>query len=335
MGGSTYSDKVFDDTYSRKTAAGASYFAHTAAIRSGTKAAKVDEKLDPSRKNKAGQIIRESLDSDINPESTAIAVLFDVTGSMEVVPQTFVKKLGSLMALITKKGYVSNPHVLFGAIGDAYSDEVPLQIGQFEGGNEMDDVLGDIYLEGNGGGQETESYELGMYFMARHTKLDCLDKRGKRGYLFISGDELPKAKVSKDQVERLIGVKLENDISLKDILTELKEKFEVFWILPKGTMYWDREDLNEQRQKLFGQNFLKLENPEDVAELIVTTIGIAEGFDPKSIEKDLIDAGSSKSSVKNASTALAAFVGNAVTRKTGTIDGSLIASKVQDGVERL
>ena len=36
----------------------------------------------------------------------------------------------------------------------------------------------------------TESYELAMYFMARHTALDCHEKRGKRGYLFIIGDEM-------------------------------------------------------------------------------------------------------------------------------------------------
>ena len=29
-----------------------------------------------------------------------------------------------------------------------------------------------------------------MYFMARHTSLDCHEKRGQRGYLFIIGDEL-------------------------------------------------------------------------------------------------------------------------------------------------
>ena len=58
---------------------------------------------------------------------------------------------------------------MFGAIGDATCDRVPLQVGQFESDNRMDDDLGRIVLEGGGGGQQTESYELAMYFMARHT----------------------------------------------------------------------------------------------------------------------------------------------------------------------
>jgi hypothetical protein len=79
---------------------------------------------------------------------------------------------------------------MFGAIGDATCDRAPLQVGQFESDNRMDDDLSRILLEGGGGGQKTESYELAMYFMARHTAADCYEKRGKRGYLFIIGDEL-------------------------------------------------------------------------------------------------------------------------------------------------
>jgi len=30
-----------------------------------------------------------------------------------------------------------------------------------------------------------------MYFMARKTAIDCLEKRKQRGYLFIIGDEMP------------------------------------------------------------------------------------------------------------------------------------------------
>ena len=200
MGGSSYSSSVFDKTIGATTRAGRDPFAYSAAISSGSTAAVVHTDLDPSKPNKAGVIIRESRDSKAHPDSVAVAVLFDVTGSMREVPQTFVKKLGNLMSLLTKKGYLPDPHILFGAIGDAYSDEVPLQVGQFEAGNEMDDVLTKVYLEGNGGSQQTESYELAMYFMARHASMDCLEKRGRKGYLFILGDELPKDHVNKEQV---------------------------------------------------------------------------------------------------------------------------------------
>ena len=63
--------------------------------------------------------------------------------------------------------------------------------------------LGKLFLEGGGGGQLTESYELAMYFMARHTSIDCHEKRGKRGYLFIIGDEMPYPKVKRREVAQL------------------------------------------------------------------------------------------------------------------------------------
>ena len=117
-------------------------------------------------------------------------MLFDVTGSMRTVPRVLQTKLPQLLGLLLRKGYASDPQIMFGAIGDATCDRVPLQVGQFESDNRMDDDLGRIVLEGGGGGQMTESYELAMYFMARHTVTDCCEKRGRRGYLFIIGDEL-------------------------------------------------------------------------------------------------------------------------------------------------
>ena len=94
---------------------------------------------------------------------------------------------------------------MFGAIGDATCDRAPLQVGQFESDNRMDDDLSRILLEGGGGGQKTESYELAMYFMARHTATDCYDKRGKRGYLFMIGDEMAYPRVKRAEVAAVIG----------------------------------------------------------------------------------------------------------------------------------
>lgn len=336
MGSSAYSADVFRSTVTSHARAGTDYFTHTAAISSGKVTAAVNEKLDPSKPNKAGKIVREALDSDTHPVSNPVAVLFDVTGSMSNVPREFVSKLGNLMQLLVKKNYLDDPQVLFGAIGDATTDRAPLQLGQFESGNEMDEALGLIYLEGGGGGHITESYELGMYFLARHAKLDSLDKRGKKGYLFLSGDEIPYTKVSKDQVKRVIGDDLEADIPLTTILEELREKFEVFWIFPKGTNHWDDDSVINPLEKLFGQNLLRLEEAKDVCELIASTIGVCEGFDVKSIESDLISTGSTAAAAKNAITAITPFAASnsALARKTGTVEGDL-GPVGTDTVERL
>jgi adenylosuccinate synthase len=112
-------------------------------------------------------------------------VLVDVTGSMGGVPRALQKKLPKLLGLLKDSGYVRDPQIMFGAIGDATCDRAPLQVGQFESDNRMDADLERILLEGGGGGQKTKSYEVAMYFMARHTAADCFENRGKRGYLFM------------------------------------------------------------------------------------------------------------------------------------------------------
>ena len=97
-----------------------------------------------------------------------------------------------LHGLLQRGGYVSDAQIMFSGIGDAQSDRVRLQVGQFESDNRMDDQLRTMFLEGGGGGQKSESYELATYFVARHTATDAWDKRGRKGYLFLIGDEMNK-----------------------------------------------------------------------------------------------------------------------------------------------
>ncbi len=133
---------------------------------------------------------------------------------MRDVPRQLQQKLPQLLGLLLRKGYADDPQILFGAIGDATCDRAPLQVGQFESDNRMDDDLSRILLEGGGGGQKTESYELAMYFMARHTVTDCYAKRGKRGYLFLIGDEMAYPRVKRAEVAAVIGDGPQADIPL-------------------------------------------------------------------------------------------------------------------------
>ena len=121
------------------------------------------------------------------------------------MPRALQAKLPQLLGLLLRKGYVADPQIIFGAIGDATCDRAPLQVGQFESDNRMDDDLSRILLEGGGGGQKTESYELALYFMARHTVADCYERRGRRGYLFIIGDEMAYPRVKAAEVAEVIG----------------------------------------------------------------------------------------------------------------------------------
>jgi hypothetical protein len=266
MGSGIWSTDVYGDAASHRAATGASAFAY-----SDGGATTVHPSLDP-----AGVTMRESRDCDEHPESLAIAVLFDVTGSMGHVPRTLQTKLPGLLGLLMRKGYVEHPQILFGAVGDATCDRAPLQVGQFESDNRMDDDLGRILLEGGGGGQMTESYELAMYFMARHTELDCLDKRGRRGYLFLIGDELAYPKVKAREVRKVIGDEATEDIGVAAILEELRRKYEVYFIIPEGAHHAGDDRLTEFWRGHLGQNVIRLDDLDAVCETIALTVGLAE-----------------------------------------------------------
>jgi hypothetical protein len=259
----------------------------------------VHDALDPLRVG-----VRESRDSAEHPQSLAIAVLFDVTGSMLGVPRVLQAKLPQLLGLLLRKGYATDPQIMFGAIGDATCDRAPLQVGQFESDNRMDDDLGRILLEGGGGGQKTESYELALYFMARHTATDCFTKRGRRGYLFIIGDEMAYPRVKPAEVRSVIGDDLREPVPVTDMMAEVSRKWDTYYILPAGASYVGDPEVLGFWRGLLGQSVIQLADLDAVCETIALTVGLGE--DAISLDDGLADLGDVGSAAGPAvSTALA------------------------------
>jgi hypothetical protein len=291
MGGTRWSDDHYHERRRLRAATGRDAFEHDYAVRQGQAARKVHDKMNPR-----GVRVRESRDSEAHPESHAVAVLFDVTGSMQSVPRVLQEKLPRLMGLLLQKRYLDHPQILIGAIGDATCDVAPLQVGQFESGIEIEEDLGRLLLEGGGGGHITESYELAMYFLGRHTSLDCFEKRGHRGYAFIIGDEIPYRAVKRSHVERLIGTGPQADLRTEEVLAELQRTYDVYFILPRMTHHWNNETVRRRWVELLGQNVLRLEDPAGICELIASTIGVAEEkIGLEDLAADLREAGASPS----------------------------------------
>ena len=279
MGSGRWSTDVYDAAARFRAATGGSAFAY-----SDGGAARVHPALDPF-----GVPVRESRDSGEHPQSLAIAVLFDVTGSMLVVPRALQAKLPQLLGLLLRKGYVAHPQIMFGAIGDATCDRAPLQVGQFESDNRMDDDLSRILLEGGGGGQKTESYELALYFMARHTTADCYQRRGRRGYLFIIGDEMAYPRVKPAEVREVIGDGLQAQMPLTALMAEVTAKWDTYYILPAGASYVGDAQVLGFWRDLLGQNVIELADLDAVCETIALTVGLGE--DAISLDDGLTDLG--------------------------------------------
>jgi hypothetical protein len=320
MGQSNWSDAAYQARQTHRRTTGKTAFAYDQQVRaSGVR--RVHDQMNPYR------VTRESRDSAEHPESVAIAVIFDETGSMGTVPRILQTKLGALMRVLVQKGYVAHPQILFGAIGDAYTDAVPLQIGQFESGLEMDDDLAKLFLEGNGGGQIHETYELGLYFMARHTLIDCYLRRGRKGYLFTIGDEMPYDVIRRQHVQQLIGDALERDIPVEQIVAEVQERYEYFHIIPTNASHGQNPDVQMRWRGLLGERVLLLEDTAAVCETIALMIGLCEG----TIDSlaggavDLVDAGADHAAVATATTALSTFAANRAPfagLAVGLLDGS-------------
>lgn len=312
MGSGSWSTNVYDEHNRYKASTGKGAFDYSDAMhRANPNTWRVHNSLNPH-----GVKSRESRDSDEHPNSTSIVVMFDVTGSMGEVPVTMQKKLPELLGLLLRKGYAADPQILFGAIGDATCDRVPLQVGQFESDNRMDENLENIFLEGGGGGQQTESYELAMYFVARHTQIDCFSQHGRKGYFFIIGDEKAYPKVKKNEVQAHIADGLESDIPIAEIVRELRQRYHVFYLLPKAAYYGSSPEILGFWRKLLGQNVLELEEAEAVCEVIALTIGMTEGsIDLAAGADHLREFGVADGLLKTVTTALALLPAAQVTAR--------------------
>jgi hypothetical protein len=307
MGGTAWSDKHYFDRAQYRKAMGKSAFEHDDDIRQGRAVASVHPLMDP-RHFKNG--VREARDSETHITSSPVFVGFDVTGSMHFVPQIVQQNLCTLMGLLLRKSYLPDPAICIGAIGDATCDAAPLQIGQFESGIEIEEDLAKLFLEGGGGGQQTESYELALYYLARKTVTDSFEKRGKRGYAFLIGDEMPYPRVKRKEVSRIFGDRLQSDIPLERIVAEAQQKWEVYYILPDMTSYYNDHTVIDCWRRLLGQNAIKLPDPAAISEMIASLVGVTEGAAATAdVERHLKEAGASRKvlrAVREALTPLAA-----------------------------
>jgi hypothetical protein len=136
----------------------------------------INNLLDPK-----GVTLRESCDSTDNPNSTAVIVGLDVTGSMGSILDVMARKgLKVLAEEIYNRKPISDPHLMFMGVGDVECDDAPLQVTQFEADIRIAEQLTKIYLERGGGGNHYESYIFPWYFAAMHTRIDCFKSAGKR-----------------------------------------------------------------------------------------------------------------------------------------------------------
>jgi hypothetical protein len=239
MGGGSYDGDVAERTRSTSE----SILTARARRAAGPERRECHAVLNPKGKN------RECADSVEHPNTTPIVVAMDVTRSRGEDIAVIYGKLPMFIGQIIMKNYVPDPVLSFAAVGDASSgDKAPIQIGQFESDNRLDEILSKIWLEMGGGGTGQESYELTAYYYAKHSVLDC-NKRGKKGYFFFIGDEGFYPVIAKDQAKVWLGDQLQDDLPAADAFRQLQQKYQVFFIYPQKTWEQRKEDIDAEIQQ--------------------------------------------------------------------------------------
>ncbi len=218
-------------------------------------------------------VVRESCDSDEHPDSLGVVFALDVTGSMGDIPRRLATStLPDFMSALLDAG-VRDPQICFMAVGHAGQDRAPLQVGQFESSEVLiDQWLTRIYLEGGGAGDH-EAYELAMYFAARHIRLQSVERRGRRGLLFLTGDVAPNPALSRIEVERIIGDELESDVPIRLLIEELQRTFEPFFLMAPGSP----RGIERAWRDLLGDRVVRLEHADDTAFVASGLVALLEG----------------------------------------------------------
>lgn len=239
----------------------------------------MDESLDPSK-----FAFRESVDSDVNPNSTPVILGIDHTGSMGSLAEKIIKTgLGIVMTGIYSRKPVPDPHILIAGIGDSTCDLASLQVTQFEADvKAITSQVEKIYLEGNGGGNNGESYPILWYFAAHKTKCDAITKRHRKGYLFTVGDENPLPIISKSEIKKVFGDDIQEDIKIPDLLAIVQKNWEVFHIVVKTSATESQNAIHNWRN-ILGQRVITVPNEDHLAEVIVSTIQVIEGEDASKV----------------------------------------------------
>ena len=306
MGSSSYSHDAYSYfSSSAKTKAADDIFTQN-------KTRTIADTMDPT-----GIAYREARDSANHPESLAIMIWLDVTGSMGKIPEIIVKeKLDKIMSTLINHG-VKDAAVFFGAIGDhntgRYSDKYPLQVGQFESGaDELIKRLSSVYLEGGGGGNSCESYCLAHYFAGKHTSIDCYEKRGKKGFLFTIGDEQNHRLFTADEQIRIFGYEAGQDMSDKEMLEMAQKMYHVFHIHANQTSYKDDPGVMNYWKNLLGERLIIMDDYNDVAEIIASTVAVMNGVNIDTVTSsfDAITAGRVKTALAKVDTSVTTFSQN-------------------------
>ena len=212
-----------------------------------------------------GKATKDLIPESVSTDSSApVIIVIDETGSMGDWPATIFSKLPYLEN--ERKEYLGEDfEICFMAIGDAHNGEkYPLQVRPFAKGLELKDRLKELVIEGQGGSQTYETYEMaGLYALQKVN----IPKAVKPILIFI-GDEAAYETVDGEIAKDLMGVELERTLPTEALFRKLKEKYAVYHIRkPYGSGYDSSTNSMSDLDRRITSQWAKLVGDDHIAHL--------------------------------------------------------------------
>ena len=167
---------------------------------------------------------------------------------------------------------VEDPALMCAAYGD-FDDFSPLQVTQFESDIRIAEQLLELYFENHGCGEVVPTCL--WEFLSKHTNIDAINKRSKKGFLFTIGDN---ANIRKYQIEETIKRVIGDDVpgaTRESLLEEVQKKFHVFHIMIGGE---GNKDILIGKQMVISENEI-----ENIPEIIISAIQLQLGKSLKDV----------------------------------------------------
>eukprot|EP00760_Papus_ankaliazontas_P004929 PhM_4_TR1227/c0_g1_i1/m.24316 len=202
-----------------------------------------------------------------------VVVAIDVTGSMGAFPRIIFDKLPMFYGQIMMQGYLKDPAVSFCGIGDVDYDQAPLQVTDFAQGTAIDTEVSKIWVEGNGG-DAAESYEYAALYYGYRCSLPNVE--GGKGFLFITGDEVPKT-VTLEKVKSVLGVEMERAPTNEEIFERCRAKFHVFYLCKTSSGKVPQKVMKAWGPLVGEENIMPLINAKAVVDAMLGCISVVSG----------------------------------------------------------
>ncbi len=207
----------------------------------------------------------------INTHKNPIVFALDDTGSMGDWTKVVYDKLPMFYGQIMIQKYLDDPSISFAAIGDHTCCTAPLQVSEFGAGVELDQMISKLYMEGNGGGNEHESYELAAYFYLNNVKLGVCEYP----FFFITGDEGHFDKLSPDTVKTWLNLPCNDTVDSKDLFRLLMKKYNVFHIKkPYISKNYEMKIRSQWESTLGAERVFVFNEPKAVIDIVLGLIAI-------------------------------------------------------------